>query len=324
VVAGRQASALFAMAGAAGMLCTLVPGGIGYGDAVLRWVYLSALAVAACARFVVPWDRLPRCAEVALPIAALLMLAVANTRTSAPPVLHGIWFVVLSAWVGMWLGRGANLGLAPLIGACFVWSELHHTGSSSADVAAVALVVPAAVGIGHAIASTTERLRKATAAQEEAATLLRYASITDDLTGIGNRRHGNALLDGLGDGEAVALLDLDEFKRVNDTFGHAIGDQLLMDLSSHLQAHVPRQDLARFGGEEFLVVLRGVAPGEAERFVERLLASWRATGPVTTFSAGVSVHGSGRSPASTLRAADAALYAAKAAGRDCWRPSVPA
>jgi diguanylate cyclase (GGDEF)-like protein len=76
--------------------------------------------------------------------------------------------------------------------------------------------------------------------------------------------------------------------------------------------------VARFGGEEFLVVLRQ-AGANAASAMERLMGGWRRTEPVTTFSAGVAVHVGDAKPAATLIAADRALYRAKDAGRDCVR-----
>jgi diguanylate cyclase (GGDEF)-like protein len=74
-------------------------------------------------------------------------------------------------------------------------------------------------------------------------------------------------------------------------------------------------DVTRFGGEEFLVILRGSAEDPVGT-VERLLEGWRARHPVTSFSAGVAIHGPDRTPIVTVSQADAALYTAKHTGRD--------
>jgi diguanylate cyclase (GGDEF)-like protein len=133
----------------------------------------------------------------------------------------------------------------------------------------------------------------------------------DVLTGLALRA---AALDALGDlraGDAVVMLDLDELKHVNDTRGHAAGDELLRAVAQHLSAGVRTEDtVARWGGDEFVIVLRGGAPA-ASAVVERL----RRSSP-SEFSAGIAVHGDGAGSA-TLGRADAALLAAKRAGGRC-------
>jgi len=145
---------------------------------------------------------------------------------------------------------------------------------------------------------------------------LRDASLHDELTGLGNRRKANARLAELETGDALMLLDLDHFKQVNDTYGHAEGDEALRKLASFLSKAPRERDLAfRIGGEEFLLVFECSGQG-TRAAAERLIASWRLEDPITTFSAGVCVHSDGVSPEETLERADAALYEAKNAGRD--------
>ena len=143
------------------------------------------------------------------------------------------------------------------------------------------------------------------------------ASLRDPLTGVGNRRKADALLHQLRAGDVIALIDCDHFKAVNDRYGHAAGDRVLVDLATHLDRSLRDGDeVARWGGEEFIVVLRHAAAAGAAA-VERLLAGWHDADPVTTFSAGVATHGEGEEPDATLARADAALYRAKSNGRDC-------
>jgi diguanylate cyclase (GGDEF)-like protein len=141
-------------------------------------------------------------------------------------------------------------------------------------------------------------------------------SLRDALTGIGNRRQAEHDLALVGPDDAVAILDLDHFKRVNDRYGHATGDKVLFDLAHYLGRYLREGDsVARYGGEEFLVILKRVG-GAAEQVLTRIAADWRETKPRATFSAGVAVHHRGESPADTLARADDALYRAKKAGRD--------
>jgi diguanylate cyclase (GGDEF)-like protein len=158
--------------------------------------------------------------------------------------------------------------------------------------------------------------RKAQREQAEALEALSRANRTDDLTGLGNRRLGNKLLDGLLAHDAVVILDFDHFKRVNDSYGHARGDQLLQQLGAFLQSEIREADtVARMGGEEFLLVLKQTEEADALQIVERLIAAWQSTTPLATLSAGVAIHAS-CSPSATYTAADRALYEAKVAGRN--------
>ena len=152
--------------------------------------------------------------------------------------------------------------------------------------------------------------------QQRAIDELTAAAMQDPLTGVGNRRRAAVLLEALQPSDAVVLIDLDHFKLVNDTAGHAAGDRVLVLLGRYLREAARDADaIARYGGEEFLVVLRG-AGDSATAAIQRLLEGWRELRPLTTFSAGVAVHQTGRSPAATLGRADAALYRAKRTGRD--------
>jgi diguanylate cyclase (GGDEF)-like protein len=146
--------------------------------------------------------------------------------------------------------------------------------------------------------------------------LMAEASVRDELTGVGNRRHATAILASLQPGDGLLLIDLDHFKDVNDTHGHIVGDGVLSELGRFLRQQLRYEDAAaRYGGEEFVVVLRGVGIG-AETAAERMVECWRQTCPRTTFSIGVAVHRHGEVAATTLDEADRALYLAKRSGRD--------
>jgi diguanylate cyclase (GGDEF)-like protein len=118
------------------------------------------------------------------------------------------------------------------------------------------------------------------------------------------------------------MVDVDHFKRVNDTHGHHVGDEVLIAVAQALKAGVRRVDLvARYGGEEFCVLYSGVGDSDAARLAESLRrAVAEADGPVAvTASFGVCVHSGargGRDAEGMLHDADAALYRAKREGRD--------
>jgi two-component system, cell cycle response regulator len=163
-------------------------------------------------------------------------------------------------------------------------------------------------------------------------------ALTDGLTGLYNRRYLAAHLDGLfasigegaqhAQGPALLLFDIDWFKRVNDTHGHAAGDAVLKELANRVLRHVRGFDLvARYGGEEFVVVMPETPLPVALVVAERLrsviaekpfeVGEPRVALPIT-ISIGVAMtRSSGETPTSLLRRADEALYAAKNAGRNC-------
>jgi diguanylate cyclase (GGDEF)-like protein len=183
-------------------------------------------------------------------------------------------------------------------------------------LSSVGLIVPVSVMVGIVIAVNARSARRAQFEQQRALTALAKANITDDLTTLGNRRFGNELLDGVKPGDALAVLDLDRFKAVNDHFGHAVGDRVLQELGVFLTAALGSALIARMGGEEFLVVFRQLPVDEAALRLNEMLAEWRSKGPLSTLSVGLAVHHEGQSPSMTYRLADEALYLAKSCGRD--------
>ena len=156
-------------------------------------------------------------------------------------------------------------------------------------------------------------------------------ALTDPLTGFYNRRYLDAHLDALlarssesPDSAAVLLLDIDFFKRVNDTYGHAAGDEVLKVVSGRVADQLRSSDtLARYGGEEFVVVMpnqeihKAMAVAERVRtMIERLSVEVECQEIRTTVSIGVATSYPGDSPDTLLRRADEALYRAKETGRN--------
>ena len=160
------------------------------------------------------------------------------------------------------------------------------------------------------------------------------AAVTDPLTGLHNRRYMTSQLDALvaravRDGRPVSalLLDIDHFKKINDSFGHDAGDEVLREFAVRLASNVRAVDLpCRFGGEEFVVVMPETALGDAERIAERIRmhvsgAPFRVSGGKEVLSVTISIgvaatFGAADTPDHLLKRADEALYEAKASGRN--------
>lgn len=158
----------------------------------------------------------------------------------------------------------------------------------------------------------------------------RHDANLDALTGLPNRRALETRMDQLlADGQSfvIAICDVDHFKRVNDRYGHAVGDRVLKTVASSLVGSCDSQLVGRWGGEEFLVIAPGMSPDQAAALLDgarrdlgqrefKLRETDEPMGAIT-FSAGISFAGAGAAEWSVaLDGADAALYRAKAGGRN--------
>lgn len=161
---------------------------------------------------------------------------------------------------------------------------------------------------------------------ERAHALAVQAAFTDELTGVSNRRHIMRLAESALDDPrrhsqpvSVAILDLDHFKKINDTRGHAVGDAVLRHFCDHAITHLRSgQSLGRLGGEEFLLLLPGAELADARTAVARVRATLEPHGDLTfTFSAGVAQARPGEALSAVMDRADQALYRAKHQGRNC-------
>jgi two-component system cell cycle response regulator len=219
-----------------------------------------------------------------------------------------------------------QLASGPAGRSAYIAVDLRHPDQSlrTVEVTGVSLVADAAVGaIALLLVDVTGRARL----EDQ---LLRLAT-SDPLTGLQNRRgleqSLTASLDDLEAGRlhelAVCYLDLDRFKLINDQFGHAAGDQVLLQLAERLDLAVRREDVvARAGGDEFVILLR--EPGDLEALMERIFATLAepvdVAGTALKVGAciGMAVTTTPTSGPEMLRRADAALYRAKGAGRGRW------
>jgi diguanylate cyclase (GGDEF)-like protein len=166
----------------------------------------------------------------------------------------------------------------------------------------------------------------------EALARIRELAIRDELTGLFNRRHMLELLhtersraDRSAQPWCLCMIDIDHFKTINDRHGHGVGDEVLRSLSLIIRDGLRDCDhVARWGGEEFLILLPNTGLDEAVLVVERIRQSLLRTGVSrsvpdlrVTLSAGVSQVLADESLPQTIDRADQALYRAKAAGRNC-------
>ncbi|MEH1130198.1 sensor domain-containing diguanylate cyclase [Micromonospora sp. CPCC 206061] len=145
---------------------------------------------------------------------------------------------------------------------------------------------------------------------------LRERATSDPLTGLRHQgSFGERIARATPDRTALLAIDVDQFKNINDTYGHQAGDQVLVEMARALQSALRQGDeLYRIGGDEFVAVVDVARPDEATGIGERLAAAARTIG--RTISVGVALRRSGEAPELTLRRADAALYDVKREGRD--------
>jgi diguanylate cyclase (GGDEF)-like protein len=312
--AATQAAALFVAAGAISLCYDMLPNGLGTRRAQAIVIDTFTVVLGLVIR-VLPWERLGARWLSALPVAALLYLAINRAMGVVPDETYGIWIILIFVWIGLWQPPRSALTLIPFAVLTYLLPFAFIDVPNEDTLASVAISVPVAVLVGETLSRRAAAVRRADTERQAALDALARANVTDDLTGLGNRRRANQMLDELNVGDALAIFDLDHFKHINDTMGHQYGDQVLNELGQFLMEQVREHDsCARYGGEEFIMVLRS-AKDNAMEVVERLLDQWRLTGPAATLSAGVAVH-RGASWSDTFSQADSALYQAKQTGRD--------
>ena len=209
----------------------------------------------------------------------------------------------------------------------------YPTVVAAAYVGMVVVVLLSSTFLTTRVQSTREHLRRQKAELAQALEQIRQLATHDDLTGLLNRR---AMLDRMqleqrrslrsGSPLLIAQLDIDHFKAVNDTHGHAAGDLVLQSFADTVRRNVRDTDvLARWGGEEFVLLLCDTPAADAVTLMERLRQAVQAMQvpvpqggqPITvTVSIGLARHAPADPLAGTLERADRALYAAKAGGRN--------
>ena len=277
------------------------------------------VAVAVTALLVIRGPQLPRWLLASLgPIAVVLIsyALVSGSGVGDGAILY-VWPVL---WTTFFFGREGGLGILAFVGAAHATTvySLPRAASFSGrwlDVM-VALCVVAVV------------VRMLARRNDELLAQLRGQARTDALTGLLNRRGFEErasveLARARRDQQSITVVafDIDHFKLINDDFGHDVGDQVLARMGIALADNTRDVDVgARFGGDEFIVLLPGSDGDEAGAFAQRIrlaLAASDDSKPSTVrVSAGVAVAIAPSDLEALLRSADSALYAAKRAGRD--------
>jgi diguanylate cyclase (GGDEF)-like protein len=267
------------------------------------------------AAWLLPWDRWNRRWLLAWPLLMLSGLIVA-AAVSPKGSIASLTGLIAVAFLYIGLTQPPWTGVAFLPAAFAVWAACYGGWSHQLEVKA-----PIAIGIWIIISETISRLRGQVL---QLTSSLEALSLLDPLTGLASRRALDAGLATAGEGDVIVFLDIDHFKAINDRHGHAVGDEVLSDLGDALRHVMKRPDLAaRFGGEEFMLILHNAGIDGTIATLERLKVRLAQASPGFTFSAGVALIGSGVDSTRAIAAADAALYLAKQTGRDRWEVAAP-
>lgn len=247
-----------------------------------------------------------------------------GTGTAAPEGLPEPWAGALSSGVAV-RGRTddlldpATLADAQALGLQSLWIEPMMVAGASVDALLTVWGGPAGYSPDiHAFAAgELKQYLPLVLRWQDQSRRLEEAANGDALTGLANRR---AFFDLLGErehggkGGAVLFADLDQFKVVNDRWGHAVGDALLKEVAGRIGAAVRQGDfVGRIGGDEFAVILPGATPTEAEEVAQRVrqacVAPFDIGGQATTVGISVGVaHDADAVSEATLEAADRAQY----------------
>jgi diguanylate cyclase (GGDEF)-like protein len=219
--------------------------------------------------------------------------------------------------LGGWVAVALPLTAMVVASAVLAWGSLTSTSHPESALLAVGALL---LGLVRVILTHSENLQL-TASRREA--------LTDDLTGIANRRHLLRVLQavltpsdgGATSGSTLMLIDLDRFKDLNDTFGHAAGDEALAEVAARLRRAAAGALVARVGGDEFAILLdgtdRSAALDMAAAVQRALLPPFAVGGRHGTIGASIGIAMApehAEHPADLMRCADVAMYEAKRAG----------
>jgi len=279
---------------------------------------------------------------LAMPQTIIAQTLIATSYAITGPV-HGATVIMLSLVMvfGMFslrpmAVRNACVYTVTLIGFVMVWcaghDPLHYPARQELfNFALTAIVMLAISQLSGQLTDMRTRLKTQKIALEQALAHIKEMAARDELTGLPNRRRMMTLLQEHATRHArggsrffVCIIDLDHFKNINDTHGHAAGDAVLRAFATQAQVVLRTTDMiGRWGGEEFLLLLPETPPGDPTLGVARLresLESMPASPALpdvrVRFSAGFARYEDGEPIDQAIERADRALYAAKSAGRN--------
>ncbi|HMG60897.1 MAG TPA: diguanylate cyclase [Burkholderiales bacterium] len=261
---------------------------------------------------------------------AIFSDALAPTLPSLPLTFAVLPFVI---WAALRFGGRELTALNALVCTIAVWHTLQGRGPFASAALTTSLLLLLAfmgtlVSTGLVLNAVVGERRRTFEALAQALKTLKEEAIRDPLTNLYNRRFlrdylSRELMRAARESirVAVIMIDLDRFKRVNDTAGHAAGDFVLTEIATLLKRHIRGTDIAcRYGGEEFTLVLPNATLQSARRRGEAICSAIREeSGRLrgVTASLGVAIFPDhAAEPAPLLRAADKALYDAKSRGRN--------
>jgi len=331
---GRLLAALFLMGGLVAALSPLLPPPPSSGLGV---VLVGATAVwIALVAWILPWERWPRWAPLPMVVAAFPLIAFYNHFAGAEPFRYVMYFILAFAYLGVAQPRGTSLAFVPLLVVAYLAPLVTAGAATPASLASALLVVPVCVALGESVAWVVEGQR---GVQERLHRQLRHDSLSDALTSLANRvlfkdRLDHALALGARAPRPLAVLfiDLDDFKTVNDSLGHAVGDELLTAVAQRLRGCMRSADtVARMGGDEFAILLEDLNDVDgpeiaAERIAEALATPFHLDGRdvVVRASIGIARGTTGTEDAAELlRNADLAMYNAKSEAKGGFRVFEP-
>jgi diguanylate cyclase (GGDEF)-like protein len=295
-------------------LSTLLPGPAGLDRSGVLLVCL-ATALASLAMFVPLWEHFSGRATLVMVPVALVLISVHNAIGAVDPFRYGVFYLLLFVWIGMYHPPGTALlaGVPTLVS----YAMPLMTSDNGTAVFTAAYAVPMYVLVGEMLARRSSALGHAQAR-------LHVLAHSDPLTGLPNRR---ALLDAIdvartgGGPAAVAFLDLDGFKAVNDRWGHGTGDALLQATAEAITSVSRAGDVAaRLAGDEFAVLLAAPitaadAADVGRRLHDAIVAAADRVLPGAGVRASVGIAACTGLPEDALAGADAAMYRAKRDGR---------
>ena len=327
-------------AGAAGQAGGIVPGYVGTA------LYLAATALSWTAARVFAERGIRPVVVMAGPVAATALIAALGQGTAAIAIACGIGAAyTLAAAVELWRidqplpSRRPALSLLLFHAMIYAMRALAAAAGLMVEEEPAVTMVLVVEGLLHTTGMALLLLAMVKERTERRSTEhLRALAQVDWLTGIKNRRHLDGHLDAEirraqrhGTALTLLLIDIDHFKRLNDVYGHPYGDECLQSVAATIDGHARRPgDLAaRYGGEEFALVLPGTALADGlvvaealREAVEGLRLVHPGPLPSVTISIGAGAFHAGCTMGQLVQETDAALYVAKASGRNRVRAAM--